>query len=478
MQQMDKSYGTWNTASGIAHVTGFLLLLYAIDHITTNLKTYVKFLNSESSKIHAKQVQNRLMNLLNRIPTVNTYTIKKVFNKNNALNYLNTKQKQHVENQKHDIQMRAGMPAVITLPDGSKYHISFYITTLWDIFATGFRDSKELSVQLKSTNGTENIINFVDLLSINEYEDLTTADALKNKENTVTVEIKPSAQESIRRVFRITHGGISDILSISQIEQIEENLSKTAHFSSDKNFNTSGEILNTELTSEQKRLLDEFFKELSAKNGRYKKSLVLSEQEITTMRKAVFRFFLSPAYWTITAQNNIDFWNGTYVFRHTFMHPRILLYRVLYAGFFDRIYKQDSIIPDTFNGGYNFRLKHISQKIGAHVFKNNKIQNSLRVINEFENEIMPIQKEYLKLSTELAILETIRYSIQNKTNPSFGKHDIDHSVQAETHIEPASLSRKNRLFLKPTGELCFRKPSEIISKNRPIFLINYQINKF
>ena len=203
-QQIHKAYGInayWNVTSGISHLAGFIILLYAADHITSNLIGHVRFLNSESSKTHDRHTQNKLMELLNKIPTVNAYTIRKVFNRSNAFDYLNKTQKQHVEAQKHDIQMRAGMPSVITLPDGSQHHISFYITTLWNTFANGFRDSKELSVQMKSTNGANIIVNFADLFSIKEYENLTTQDAIAHKDNTVTIEIKPSANESIKRVF-------------------------------------------------------------------------------------------------------------------------------------------------------------------------------------------------------------------------------------------------------------------------------------
>ena len=445
---LQKAYGGENFPifkKALMWLFGAILLTYSTLHISSFWNDYKKFLNSKDSKKHDKEVESRIGKILNHF--------KVRFNINNFIDYTNTSKHQHIEAQTHSNQMRWGIPTTLILPDGSRHQISLQTQTLWDVFKTHFNNSSALDAQIKLTDKkTKAIIKFIDLLSLQEYENLNTPDAVKNKDKTITIEIQPSANERFKRVFRIIHGTPSDISSILKTSINDgSNSSATAAFSnSNRAFNMSGEIIPSELTEEQKERLETFFEEIeNTRWYKFKQKLrqvfISSKTEITTLRRATWHFITSSAQWAASAKGGVKFWNQFFLYRHIHTQPRLTLYAAWYSNFFNRIYNDGTVSTATvFNGAYDNRLLNLTRRIRANVFQSTKIQDALKTTHEFENTIIPIEQEYKRISTELAFLETLKYSLQ--ANPK--AKGMDYSVQTGSHIDPLLLHKKEQLFFE------------------------------
>ncbi len=436
--------GKWEQLS-----VGLLSLLLAgsaavfIPHFIINTQKYIQSMREKQFGGKPHQNASFKERVLNKFKEESFKTL--WINEKNFVNYVNMEKSRFLEDLSQDAKRAVGMSAVLTLPNGSRHSFVFKTKAHWQDVLDKFQNLSSLTWEIVQKEGGVTT-HFWDLLSMKEYE--KPSERKLYRDHTVTFEIYPFHNKSAKRVFRVVHGNAQALMGLG--EELVSGISSVFSDKPDRTFNIDGALVSTKASLDQISRLKKALSEVDQK-GQWEEDL--NDRQVQTFWKA-FRQFLTSAFSFRNFFRRFGLvWNGWYITRVMAYNPQAAFSVLWYGNLFDRIYSKEHRAT-SFNGGYTTRIKKTAQWLSSKISppeKRQTLKEKLEALRYFENQVIPVEKKYIKLSTQAAFLETIKFSLSHTTD----QKDINTSIRKAFHIQPRNLNKNSRLFFETCQRLLF-----------------------
>ena len=291
----------------------------------------------------------------------------------------------------------------------------------------------QLSLELKAKN-QEDRIRIIKLQS----EPLKTSSFFL-KDDQVLISLTYSGKK-IKRVFSVSDGDVKEFLEKGKAVNLEQ----LSFFGEEARINSS--LQNVDFTAEENERIDRVLKEIKeSKPSIMKLSSSMSEQEITTLRKAFFRLFFSYAPWSNTFRILGLSWNFFFFSRNLFFSPITAVRLMYYPKYFNMV-NTEKHIETIFNGGKQNAMSRIMTTLKAKGETQKNFKETRESLEKFEKQILKVEKKYLKSVMSHAYLELIKQV--GKTNGSVNVFSTRSKDLQSTQIKNKTLKLFFEMYTK------------------------------
>ncbi len=460
---MSQAYNTYiadgkviPSSIGLASVFGAMFLLIYTLHIPINTMRFVKYLKTQrayehqhSADIHRKKFWEHFKAFASE--TRNTY----------------------YKNLAHGEFKKLGMPATFILPDNSNVEMAFQTMERLSSVIEDYKNT-EFTIHLKvNINGGEKKLHFISSSEENR------------EQNRFTLKLQ-SADTSATRFFFLKEGMITDMF---EDNLLRSNTSIEIHIENKSGKISSlytGNFINHSFTRQEKEALQEVLtetkyqkiyddmvnsvmkqKERTSSQGAVDLTEInLSETEVKNIGQALKIFFLNLSSFANTEYVKVTIWNYWFLIRTFMTYPRALITFSIFPHYFNRVYTQ-SHTPTPFNNGNQLGLIGLNIDTARRLYPSGR--EYLSALKQFEAEIIPIERQYLRAVAEYAYLTALKRSINKES-------------QMDNLIASGVQKHTGKLEVLPKEDLIdranFSLDLENLSKKDAFFINFFQTNLF
>ena len=368
------------------------LLLLGIPHLGSNYSAFKKHIQSKKEKDHQEEAQSYIKRL-----------------KSNFISYMEKERKEFIENLSNAEKKKLGI--LIELNFGLKNIKSRWVLKTnsgLDSFYSGLESAGKLSLELSSEQ--EGQINTLELKSSNQKKDSSL------QPNQILLSLNHNNQK-IERLFTISQGELKRFLNEEQMG-LKPDLSPQFEISG-KSFHTNGVLQNADFSEEENFRLNKILSDIETETGKIlfasQNEDSLSKQEIKTLSQALLHLALGYSSWAKTFRALGLGWNWWFLTRSSYISPSTLV-RVLYYSKYFKVTYDNSHIPTVFNGGEQARWSRDYLQTVTLLAQGSK--NSSQDLENFEKQMIEIEKTFLKEVEAAAYLELIKQLGENADEKS------------------------------------------------------------
>ena len=472
------------SATGLFTLSITLTLLFITPHTLINLKKFLDYKKSKKAQDHEEKVKSfwnrweaRLKHPAETYQRFRTDFID--FEQNTQNEFYNNLIKAELRN--------IGLPVKIQTADGESAAAVFQINMRGKDLAEAYKTSSQNNINLKiySNNAPIAVLQTApQLLKITDTE--------KEK---VQLILQPSETETAARTFVFLDGSLNQLLktdsdSLVLKDKLSMGLTITSRHG-ETVASVEGAVSSMYLSKEDRERVRTALNEIKAEKTdrsffrkiirRAKKSQeetaeaaantpALSTKQIHNMGQAMLYFF-SYANWTSTYQFFIKLWNKWFFFRSAFWKPVTGLKILLYEEYFNRIYTERHKAT-FFNGAHNLRRPHFFKQSDGPADKVSG-KTYLQALKEFEAQIIPIERQYIRASAEEAYrLALDMYMKEPEHNSKLGsiirsgvvrniggkaEHGLEDDKAGNFQLDLNNVNKKSRLFLELYQRMLFKE---------------------
>ena len=431
LQETYISDGRWvQLAIGTGAVFGIILASLGSFHFVTNANHYIK--NFTKSKTESF--------------------------KNHFINYIYKEKEKFMQNLSSAELRKIGLNMDVVLSDGTIYKGLFRSHETWKHLLNNFLSDTSIKIHFKSKSGDR----FPLLLRALKEGEVTDSEM-------VIIKIKVSEDEKIQREFVLNEGYLEDYFKykkqpseknkkqISKEVEAEEEVKISDLRIEGTKFNISGDFLDADFSKAEEAyirdILKEIKKEKKQKDTGHEEEF--SKAEITTLGKAIAHLFLGYSSWSKTFGVLATGWNRFFIARSFVIRPFTSATLLINSNYYNRTYKQ-SHKPTKLNGGFGFSTSIIKDYLSLATTKNKRhsIKQDIKRLRDFEAQIIPVERQYLKAATEQAFIAIAKQSV---TNPELLDALGSGVSYAPSKVLNKSKNKKHKLFFRAYQEELFNK---------------------
>ena len=434
LQEVYISEGRWaQLAIGTGAVFGIVLGTVASVHFAVNASHYVK-----------------------------DFTKSKVENfKQHFVNYVRKEKEQFIQNLAAAELRKVGLGVDVILSDGTTYKGLFRSHETWKHLLNNFISDPDIKMHFKSKSGDQ----FP--LALRALKEGETADPSK----TVTVKIKVSENERLQREFVTNEGYLEDYFK-RKIEQTEEGKAEQAEGVKDKaseearvtdlriegtEFNMKGDFLDADFSKTEELYIRDIMKRIQEEKQQKKKvqQEEFTSKDITKLRQAIAHLFFGYSSWSKTFRAFAKGYNYFFIARSFVFRPITLATLIIHSNYYNRVYKK-SHKATSLNGGVGLPFVKMKEYLAMAVTKNTRasVKESLERLKEFESQIIPVERQYLKAATEQAFIALVK---QSATKPELLEALKDGVSYNPSDVLSKFKNKKHKMFFRAYQEELFNK---------------------
>ena len=382
-------------AIGLSAIGASMLLFYYAFHFPVNLKKFIDYLRTQKAKNHHRTVFSYLKQWPSEFKS-----------------FVTDMQAKYARDLAVGEFKHLGLPVKLSLPDGSEL----------DVALKTFERISSMMADFKNPDFTLNLE-----FKINEGEQVVRFSTQENvkQAHSITLEITPSPEERASRIFFLQKGYLSDMLKEGTlVDNVAIELTGQKAGTDQTSFLYKAQLMRLNFTSEDmlklqevltgtqyQKLYDDFI-EQTYRSVEKQHTLAETQENLTKKEigflKALQIFFFSLPSFNNTQQNLNNTWNVWFLLRSfwfTVMYPNRLATIVLFTNYFDRTYGEMHRATK-WNGGFRLRGAEFVQGKSA---SGREYISALRAL---ENQIIQVERQYLRASFEQAYLQALTDSLK------------------------------------------------------------------
>ena len=408
-------------AIGLSSIGASMLLFYYAFHFPVNVKKFVDYLRTQKAKNHHRTVVSYLKQWPSEF---------KSFVKDMEAKYARDLA---VGEFKH-----LGLPVKLSLPDGSELDVALKTFNRISSMMADFKNPDfTLNLEFQINEG-EQVVRFstAGFVQSAAFRDSSPSQENVKHENhalgvergqahSITLEITPSPEERASRTFFLQKGYLSDMLKEGTlVDNVAIELTGQKAGTDQTSFLYKAQLMRLNFTSEDmlklqevltgtqyQKLYDDFieqtYRSVETQHTLAETQENLTEKEIGFLKALQIFFFSLPSF-NNTQTNLNNTWNVWFLIRSlwfTVMYPNRLATMVLFANYFDRTYGEMHRATK-WNGGFRLRGAEFVQGKSA---SGREYISALRAL---ENQIIQVERQYLRASFEQAYLQALTDSLK------------------------------------------------------------------
>ena len=371
--------------TGVSALFGIGLGSIGILHLGANFYDLGKHFISRKGKIHQKEVSG----LLNQLKNAKTEFI----------DYVSQNRADFIHNLSNAEKKKLGISIVIKLGFNQVESRQLLKTASnLDSFYSILQSNKKTALEITAKKEDQQI----DL----KLESLKGSNT-KLKDNQISLSLAHNGSE-VTKIFTLKEGDLKQLLD-PEASKINSDLSLNIELSK-KNSHISGSLQNADFSMQENDRLNKILTkiELDTKKTLLSSDDFLSQQKIKSLNKALAHLLLGYSSWAKTFRFLGLSWNWFFFSRSMYLSPITLVKILWYSQYFKTIHK-DSHSATVFNGGLE---NHLSRLLSRITHK----EVSFKKMKEFENQIIEIEKMFLKEVSAQAYLKLAELSGKSSTN--------------------------------------------------------------
>ena len=431
----------WRTADAFGFGVGVLLLLFGAAHIAMNSIDLMKYLKSRKAQAHQDEVKSFRQRFVD--------WEQKIINDTN-------------EGLIRSELRKIGLPVELHLPGSRVLKMVFKTENPWARLIDNYsKRNNNVELHFHINNGAE----VISLLSSQEVLESTVEDRQK-----MELILKPSANPRARgrsRTFVLQEGNFADLFKdvegLEFADKIEIELSaknrrgefvfnnyradiEDVNFSEEQNQRVKQALADAYAAKQNRSLLRRALRRIRKSEQEQATAVAQiktpSQTQINSFAKAVFSSFSSFGNWYTTYFYLIKEWNEWFKFRTLLLaRPSVNLRAWFFNKYFDRIHHERHVAT-VLNGGMTsplrvYRDRQQEKKSG---------KEYLSALEDFERQIVAIEKQYIRASAEEAHLFALEMYMDPKISESVRK-ELERILQSGVAQE----SSFNEDYLKSIG---------------------------
>ncbi len=431
----------WRVADAFGSAVGILLLLFGAAHIAMNSIDLVKYLKGQRAQAHQDEVKSFRRRFID--------WEQKVINDTN-------------EGLIRSELRKIGLPVELHLPGDRVLKIVFKTENPWARLIDNYsKRNNNVELHFHINNGAE----VISLLSSQEVLEST-----EEEQKKMELILKSSANPGARgrsRTFVLQEGNFADLFKdvggLEFADKIEMELSaknrrgefvfnnyradiEDANFSEEQNQRVKQALLDANVAKQNRSLLRRALRRIRKSEQEQAKAVTQiktpSQTQINNFAKAVVSSFSSFGNWYTTYFYLIKYWNKWFKTRTLLLaRPSVSLRAWFFGKYFDRIHHERHVAT-VLNGGMTsplraYRDRQQEKKSGTEY---------LSALENFEQQIVAIEKQYIRASAEEAHLFALEMYMDPKINESVRK-ELEIILQSGVAQE----SSFNEGYLKSIG---------------------------
>ena len=402
------------TAEGVGAILGVIFLLFGSMHMVMNRLDFIRYSKSQKAQAH----QNEVRSFRQRFIDWEQRTIND-FNENLI---------------KAELR-KIGLPVEIHLPGNRVLKMVFQTDNRWSRLIDNYsKRNNNIELHFHINNGAE----VISLLSSQEALKSDVEDQRK-----MELILKPSTSARARgksRTFILQEGSFADLFknveSLKLSDSIEMELSaknrnqesvfhykgdiSDANFSDEENERVRQALIEAETAKHNRSLLKRALRRIRKSEQEQATAVAqtkaLSQTQINSFAKAVL-YSWSFSNWATTFSSMILYWNRWFKFRTLLMsRPSVSLRVAFFNDYFDRVHN-DRHVASVLNGGMTSRQRMRREQKQEREFGT----EYLSALKSFEEQIVIIERQYIRASAEEAYLLSLEMYTDPKTDEAVRK---------------------------------------------------------
>ena len=410
-------------------------------HILANLWNFSKYIRTHKAREHQEKV-------------------KSVF----------AKWEQEVQNTFHRnlavMEMRkAGLPMEIHLQDGSIVKGLFQVGIRWADILKDYSNkdySIDWTINIHDAEESEkkglNRSRTVSFVKMTSFVDMPEVQSETQQKVELVFQPSHDNRESVSRTFVLVEGDLSELFKkVRRKTHLADNNNLSIELNGIKGvqdfaFGYQGGMIDANFSEGEERFIQENLEDVytEERNSLVRRMIrrvrnifsktnelvaqsedVLSETQVNSVGQALVYFFSYPN-WAYTFTATAYIWNYYFLYRSFAMAPRVGIKALWYQNYFDRMYNERHRAT-VMNGGRTSRLG-AGWDQGRNTWRKLRTgQEYLSTLKKFEQEIMAVERTYLRASAEQAYHLVVSMFIEQPgkeyLKPKQYAH-IDHVIQS------------------------------------------------
>ncbi|MDE0091715.1 MAG: hypothetical protein OXN83_00325, partial [Oligoflexia bacterium] len=374
---------------GLTALTAIGLGFIGVLHLGANFADMAKHIRSNKGQKHQEKVNGFLKQIKSA--------------KNNFINYVEKNRVEFTHNLSNAEKKKLGIPLTIKLGlNDIESHQILKTTVSLDSLYSALESNKKLFLEITAQEESRYII-----LELNS----SAKQSQSLNENQISLSLN-NGKKNIERFFNISEGELRLFLD-SESSKINPNLSMNLEISGE-NTHIAGFLQNANFTSKEHERLNKILTEIEIETG---KTLLhsddfLTQEKIKSLNQALTHLLVGYSSWAKTFRFLGLSWNWFFFARSVYISPTTMAKLLYYSKYF-KVTFEDKHSPTVFNGGL---VSHLEQLITANSIREiNKENRSSKVIADFENQIIQIEKLFLEEVSAQAYLELTKLAGENPT---------------------------------------------------------------
>ena len=377
---------------GLTSLFAIVLMFLGVLHFGANVSDLIKNLKIVKEIKHQKEVDGLFKRFKNNLKNF----------RSSFIQHMEKNRTKFIEDLSNADQKKLG--TILHLKIGFKDIHSRQILktlssphTIYEVFSS----KENLSLQITAENKQNQTV----ILDLKSQPKNPADKALEKNEISISTTY---SQKTSTRVFSILEGNIENLLTDKN--SIDSDLSMNINFSGKKS-HISGILQNADFSEEEEsrivRVIKEIEDERKKNHWMKSKKIELSSKEITTLKQSLSQLALGYSSWAKTFRTMGLFWNWFFFSRSIYVHPGAMARMLYYSKYFEVAYRNKHN-PTFFNGGEQSRFNRLATVYNTKKMTKGSIKNSLNSMEEFENEIIELERKYLEEVTAQSYLELVK----------------------------------------------------------------------
>ena len=463
------------TAEGLGAMLGIVFSLFGLTHIIMNSWDFRKYLKSQKAQTHQEEVRSfrtRFMDWEQRqINEFNENLIKAELRK-------------------------TGLPVEIHLPGGTILNMVFQTDNSWARLINNYNKNRNhINLNLHINNGAT-------FISLSSSQEILESDVKEQKK--IKLILKPSISDDQRqksRTFVLQEGIFADLFKNMETGELANSIEMELSAQNKRKksiFHYTGVLSQSDFSKEEQERVKQAleyaqeYKQNRSLLRKIRKALriarkseteqtaataqteTLSQTQINSFAKAVL-YSWSFANWNKTFSSLIKVWNSWFKFRTLLMsRPSVSLRVLFFNKHFDRIHEQ-RIDATIFNGGRiskwrAWREQQQEQKSG---------KEYLSVLENFEQQVLAIEKQYIRASAEEAYLLALNMYADPKIDESIKKeleNILHQGVDRESNFRAGAIQQLGLKIDESTDNFSLHLPKGKLwdrANRKTVFLMEF-----
>ena len=434
------------------------LLSFVGTHILANLWNFSKYIRTQKAREHQEKVKSVFAEWEQRVQNI--------FHRNLAI-----------------MEMRkAGLPMEIHLQDGSIVKGLFQVGIRWAEILKDYGNkdySIDWTINIHDAGEVEekglNKARIVSFVKMTSFVDVPEVQSETQQKVDLVFQPSHNNEESVSRTFVLVEGDLSELFKkVRRKTHLVDNNNLSIELNGIKGvqdfaFGYQGGLIDGDFSEKEERFIKENLEDVytEARNFLIRRMIrrvrnifsktnelvaesedVLSETQINSVGQALVYFFSYPN-WAYTFTTTAYIWNYYFLYRSFAMAPRVGIKSLWYQNYFDRIYNERHRAT-VINGGRTSRLGAGWDQGRNAWHKLRTGQEYLSALKEFEQQMIAVERTYLRASAEQAYHLVVSMFIDQPEKeylkPKQYAH-IDHVIQSGVTFNTGS--DKTEYGLKP-----------------------------